>query len=217
MHKAIRTTLIFLTLICFAWPVSAAELNDVVKGVREFYKDKKDLTAQFTQTADIKAMGTKKVRTGTVMFKQPDKMRWDYKKPTQEQLLTDGFTLWNYKPADKTVFMSPLNAVFNAKVPMQILAGKIDVNGEFNATLAEDTGDRYKLILKPKKEGVGYDSAVLWLNKKTYEIQQIDVIDLYGNVTSLALSGIKYNSGIADSEFAYTPKPGVEVMTSPVM
>ena len=127
MKKILATLICAAILFSNTGPVLASDLDAVLKGIRQRYGNAIDLKADFKQETFVKTLGRKQVKQGTVMFKQPDKMRWDYSMPDKQRLLTDGFTLWVYQPDEKVVYMRKLDAINSAKVPMQILAGKIDI------------------------------------------------------------------------------------------
>jgi len=175
------------------------------------------MRADFTQSTMVKTLGRKQTRSGTVMFKRPDKMRWDYAAPVKQQLITDGYSLWVYQPEEKVVFLRRLDDVNSAKVPMKILAGEIDINSQFVVKLIGEKDGITSLELRPKKSTAGYEKAILHVSADRFEITRIDIVDLYGNATDLKLTNVKYNNGFKDSEFVYSPIPGVKVESAPVI
>ena len=217
MKKILAALICAAILFSFAGPVLASDLDAVLKGIRQRYGTAIDLKADFKQETFVKTLGRKQVKQGTVMFKQPDKMRWDYSMPDKQRLLTDGFTLWVYQPEEKVVYMRKLDAINSAKVPMQILAGKIDIGTQFKASLKEKEGKTFKLELLPRVAGSGYEKAVLYIEEGDYNISRIDIVDLYGNITTLLLTNIKFNNKLKNSIFVYSPIPGVRVESPPVI
>ena len=191
--------------------------DTVIKGLAKHYAEVEDIQADFSQKTMVKTLGREQVKTGTVKFKRPGMMRWDYKKPTGQQLITDGFSLWVYNPEDKTVFMRKVDKANSTNVLIQILSGKVDVSKEFNAKAGEIKDGKHRLILRPKDRTTGYEKAVLHIDEKTFRIENIEVWDLYGNETNTTLSNVKYNSKLKSSLFVFTPKAGVEVISPPVM
>lgn len=217
MKRIFDLFLLFALIAVFSAPAFCADLDEVLKGVKDHYEKITDLKADFVQETFVKTLGKKQFKNGKVYFKRPDKMRWDYEKPDHQQLLTDGFTLWAYNPEEKVVYMNKLDKQQSAKVPMQVLGGQIDVKKEFDASLGEIKEGKIQLVIKPKGKGPTYEKAILFLDESAYEVRRIDIVDLYGNVTTLKLTNVTINNQLKDSEFVYTPKPGVEVLSAPVM
>ena len=76
----------------------AQELDQVVAGVEATYGKITDLRAEFSQVAHNKSLGQDIKAEGTVYLKKGGKMRWDYKSPSPQQIVSDGTSLWVYTP-----------------------------------------------------------------------------------------------------------------------
>lgn len=192
---------------------SADTLDEVIAKVQKTYSALKDYQAGFIQevTGTVGARGG----SGTLYVKTPAKMRWDYVEPTPKQLITDGKTSWMYLPDEKQVYVQPLDAQASAQIPLLMLTGKIDFKKDYDASLLEDQGEQYRIQLKPKKQGVGFDHALVYIDKATTRIARFELFDLYGSKTSIALKDPKINQGLKDSMFVYEKKPGVEELKAP--
>src|SRR5215813_13822701 len=79
-------------------PASAQELDQVVAGIEGTYSKINDLRADFTQTAYNRSLGQDIKAEGVVYFRKGGKMRWDYKSPSPQQIVSDGSSLWVYTP-----------------------------------------------------------------------------------------------------------------------
>src|SRR3989304_7438086 len=91
---------IALALVLALLPASlgAQSLEDVVVGVEGAYARLADLRADFTQQAFNKSLGQTIKAEGTVYLKRPGKMRWEYRAPSPQQIVSDGRSLWVYTP-----------------------------------------------------------------------------------------------------------------------
>src|SRR5438046_9087503 len=58
-----------------------------------------DLRAEVTQTALNKILNQTIPAQGTVYLKKGGKLRWEYKEPTPQEIVSDGKKLWVYTPA----------------------------------------------------------------------------------------------------------------------
>src|SRR2546422_5694955 len=84
-----------------AWlaaPARAGDpVKDLVKKVEARYQKTTDLTAEFSQTTDIKGFAKPLQSSGRVYIKRPGKLRWDYLAPTLEQIFVDNDKVQFYK------------------------------------------------------------------------------------------------------------------------
>src|SRR5258706_4972708 len=98
-RQNILSNLCLLVLLLLApVPAGAQTLDEVVNGVEATYGKIVDLRAEFTQTARNKSLGQDIKAEGTVLLKKGGKMRWDYKSPAPQQIVSDGTSLWVYTP-----------------------------------------------------------------------------------------------------------------------
>jgi outer membrane lipoprotein carrier protein len=57
-------------------------------------------SARFEQVSTIPAMDITETASGRIFVKRPGMMRWEYEKPDLQTVITDGKTLWIYRPED---------------------------------------------------------------------------------------------------------------------
>src|ERR671936_3741 len=91
-----------------------ATLDDVIRGIEAQYGKMTDLRAEFSQTAFNKSLNQNLPARGTVYLKKGGKLRWEYKQPTPQEIVSDGKKLWVYTPS--------LNQVNVGDAP-EVLAG----------------------------------------------------------------------------------------------
>ncbi len=222
MEFNMRGVIIMAVVFCFSIvPVftqlsAAADIDEILKGIKGRYGKTKDMKGAFVQKTMVKTLNRAQVKTGTVWFKRPDKMRWNYVKPEKQQLITDGNTLWIYQVEQKVVFMKQLDVNNSTVVPMKILSGEINANTQFHAKVLKVADGVALLELKPRRHG-GYEKAVLHVSLADFDIRRIDIFDLYGNITELTINDVVFDNKLTDGFFVYTPIPGVKVEAPPVM
>src|SRR6266704_875349 len=175
MRAAILLGLVFLLLA----PVSAGAqtLDEVVNGVESTYGKIVDLRAEFTQTARNKSLGQDIKAEGTVLLKKGGKMRWDYKSPAPQQIVSDGTSLWVYTPE--------LNQVNKGNAPKALagpagsfLSGLGKLREEFTVRFLDparkvDASGRPVLDLTPKNPTPLLTRLVLTVDpKENYAVRQ---------------------------------------------
>jgi len=69
-----------------------------------------------------------RIESGTVYFRRPGQMRWEYDSPEKKLFLVDGKTTWFYVPYDHTVTKAPVKESSDWRTPLSLLTGKADLS-----------------------------------------------------------------------------------------
>lgn len=65
-----------------------------------------------------------RIESGTVYFRRPGQMRWEYESPEQKLFVADGKTVWFYVPADHSVTRQPMKESSDWRTPLALLTGR---------------------------------------------------------------------------------------------
>ena len=207
---------LFLLTVCMPSPVRAQELDTVVDGLESTYGKMNDLKADFTQVAKNKSLGQDVKAEGTVYLKKGGKMRWEYKSPSPQQIVSDGTYLWVYTPE--------LNQVNKGDAPKALagpagsfLQGLGKVREEFtvrflNPAAKTDGSGRPVLDLTPKKPTPLLTRLVLTLDPKDYVVRQAVLYDQLQNTVTMSFNRVVLNPALSDTLFAFTPPKGAAVV-----
>lgn len=194
----------------------AQELDQVVAGVEATYGKITDLRADFSQVAANKSLGQDIKAEGTVYLKKGGKMRWDYKSPSPQQIVSDGTSLWVYTPE--------LNQVNKGNAPKALagpagsfLAGLGRVRDEFtvrflNPANKVDSAGRFVLDLTPKAPTPLLTRLVLAVDPKDYIVRQAVLYDQLENTVTMNFTKVAANAALPDSLFTFTPPAGAAVV-----
>jgi outer membrane lipoprotein carrier protein len=211
--------LVFLLLLFFTVPAWGAELlalDEVVQKIQETYEQTGQVKAHFTQTVTLKAMQKTQLEEGTFYFKKPKRMRWVYSKPAAKELVINPEKAWLYVPADKVAYVQDAASLFKSTVSVRFLAGIGKLKDDFRISFAGekkvDKAGNYLLDLVPVKPEEGVKKLQVAVNRESFQIVKVILFDPYGNVTTLAFSGLELNRDLPDSLFTFKPPAGVEVM-----
>jgi outer membrane lipoprotein carrier protein len=197
-------------------PARAQELDQVVAGVEATYGKISDLRAEFTQVAHNRSLGQDIKAEGIVQLKKGGKMRWDYRSPSPQQIVSDGTTLWVYTPE--------LNQVNKGSAPKALagpagsfLAGLGRVRDEFNVRFLNpanktDGAGRFVLDLGPKAPTPLLTRLVLTVDAKDYVVRQAVLYDQLGNTVTMTFTKVAIDPGLPDSLFTFAPPPGAAVV-----
>jgi len=206
--------------VCFFLlsPVSAhaQSLDEVVNGVESTYGKITDLRAEFTQTARNKSLGQDIKAEGIVLLKKGGKMRWDYKSPAPQQIVSDGTSLWVYTPE--------LNQVNKGNAPKALagpagsfLSGLGKIREEFtirflNSANPRDSAGRPVLDLTPKQSTPLLTRLVIAVDPKDYVVREAVLYDQFQNTVTMTFNKVVINPGLNDTLFAFTPPKDAAVV-----
>ncbi|MBI3303929.1 MAG: outer membrane lipoprotein chaperone LolA [Deltaproteobacteria bacterium] len=194
-----------------SFSAQAASIADLVKRLQARYDSTAGFRADFTQEVESATLGQKVESRGTVAFKKPGRMRWEFSEP-QQTLVSDGECFWFYQPADKQVLKTPFQQAFSSSTPASFLTGVGRLDQDFTVSLTGETTDVYQLRLTPKKDAEAIGLLDLAVSAKTFDILQATITDPLGNVTRLRFSNIDRTAPLDDALFHFTAPPGVDVI-----
>ena len=208
--------IVCILLIALPAHAQTPDLDAVVDGLESTYSKMNDLRAEFTQVAKNKSLGQDVKAEGTVYLKKGGKMRWEYKSPSPQQIVSDGTYLWVYTPE--------LNQVNKGDAPKALagpagsfLQGLGKVREEFtvrflNPATRTDGAGRPVLDLTPKKPTPLLTRLVLTLDPKDHVVRQAVLYDQLQNTVTMSFNRVAINSGLGDTLFAFTPPKGAAVV-----
>lgn len=203
-------------LLLISVPAGAQELEQVVAGLEATYGKINDLRAEFSQVATNRSLGQDIKAEGIVYLKKGGKMRWDYKSPSPQQIVSDGVSLWVYTPE--------LNQVNKGSAPKALagpagsfLAGLGRVRDEFSVRFLNpankvDAAGRPVLDLTPKAPTPLLTRLVLSVDPKDYVVRQAVLYDQFQNSVTMTFSKVAINQGVSDTLFAFTPPKDAAVV-----
>ena len=193
-------------------PVSK-DLKRVLDRLQKHYHDTYSFTANFNE--EIATVGApKRQRQGTVSFRKPGRMRWEFETPEKQTIVSDGETLYSYDPDLNQVVETPLKQALKSSSATSFLLGIGNINRDFKAAFASPptpTG-LIDLILDAKTGGYKIEVG---LDPKTYDLMKLTLTDQLGDVTKIDFIGIHDNVELPDSIFAFKAPPGADIVTAP--
>jgi outer membrane lipoprotein carrier protein len=189
---------------------------EIARKLQARYDETRAFRAEFEQETYVVALGERDQARGTVAFSKPGRMRWDFTEPTEQQIVSDGATLWIYQPAERQVLQAAFQAAFVSTTPVSFLAGVGRITDDFVAEPATHpcTAARAYVQLAPKVEQ-GLGGLELTVDRATYDIVEAAVTDPIGNVTTLRFLDMQRNVEIPAAAFTFTVPPGVDVIMAP--
>jgi outer membrane lipoprotein carrier protein len=211
-----RAIFCMMMLACLGVNAWALTVSEVIDQVEERYTAP-DCQADFFQESMLKAMGVTDTATGKVYFKKPNMMRWDYESPERQIIVTDGETLWMYRPDEAQVMVGQATHYFGGGEGLSFLADIPILRSQFQISFAgstgeETSGDYYLLELTPHVPRSNLSYLYLWISKDTFHIVRSKVVNPFDDTTTIKFDNIRFNQDLKSSFFVFEIPAGTEVI-----
>jgi outer membrane lipoprotein carrier protein len=192
---------------------ASPSLNTIVHRLQRHYQETSSFEAEFKeQIASVG--GVKRELTGTIKYRRPGRLRWDFAPPQQETIVADGTTLYVYQPDLSQVIEAPLERAFRTSATAALLLGMGNLERDFVASLPSVPASDHlvHLMLTARSDGT---RIALGLDPANYNVVTVGLTDQLGNVTSLAFSVIRTNISLAQTLFTFRVPEGADVVDAP--
>ncbi len=189
---------------------------EIARNIQRSYENVHDFSAEFVHSYTGGVLGQQVTERGTLLIKKPWKMRWTYTSPEKKLFVSDGVKLYSYIPQDKQVIVSSI-PTDEASTPTLFLAGKGNITRDFVVSWADvpqAPPDTYALTLEPTRREPDYESLVLVVDRKTFQLRMLLTTDRQGGRSTFTFSGLRENIHPPDKDFTFQIPRGVEVVYS---
>lgn len=189
------------TGISFAEPPESAPSHDAAAALShaaileklEARYNAADFSARFDQESHLKALDITDTASGRVWFKHPGMMRWEYETPEKYAIISDGKTLWIYRPEDNQVILGDAMTYFSNGKGASFLSNFSLVQDAYDVELAApDQTGRWALKLVPRKKQLDLSAIFLNIDQATMDIKTVRTVTDYGDETRLEFSELKF-------------------------
>lgn len=204
--------LTLLTAYCLlptlAW---GDDLNTTISRLQKTYEGIQDIQADFVQFTTSAAIKQTQKAEGVVYFKKPGMMKWEYKSPNKDIIVSDGIDIWVYQQDIGQVMIG--NALASGtSISNNFLSGMGNLKKDFDIELAEKENDTYLLKLNPKTPQPNVQRLYIAVDKKTFLVVKTIVYDMLGNETKVVFENIKLNKSLPNNMFKFKIPEGVNVV-----
>src|SRR5260370_678984 len=197
-------------------PVSApvrSDLKQVLTRLQRHYRDTNSFSAKFNE--EITTVGApKRQRTGTVSFRKPGRMRWEFAAPEVQTIVSDGEMLYSYDPELNQVVETPLKQAIKSSSATSFLLGMGNINRDFKAAVANSIASDNLIHLMLDSKAGGYRIEI-GLDPKSYNLMTLTLTDQLGDVTKVDFSDIRNNVELPDSTFPFKTPARPDILNPP--
>ena len=189
--------------------VSQSALADGVSSLRDFFNNTTTMRAQFSQVVNDKQGRKIQEVAGTMQLQRPNKFRWDYKKPYEQQIVSDGKQVFLYDTELQQVTIRELSKSLGSS-PAALLAGGEAVEKNFTLKNANRKDGLTWVLALPKDKDSGFDRVLLGF--KADKLRKMELYDSFSHVTHITFDEVERNPFLQDATFLFTPPQGVDVV-----
>jgi len=192
----------------FALLLASAARADSVDLLRDFAQNVKSGRAAFTQTVTSVDGAKKKDSSGQFEFVRPNRFRFSYAKPFEQQIVADGQKVWLYDVDLNQVTVRPIAQALGATPAALLAGGTLDKEFELKALPASD-GFEWVQAAPRIKDG---PIQSLRVGFKGSALAALEIVDAFGQRSMLRFTSLEQNLKLADDVFRFTPPKGADVI-----
>ncbi len=188
-------------------------INDVVRRVEQRYNRAQTLKADFFQR--YTSGPTTLVESGKVYFRQPGRMRWEYRTPQGKLFLTDGEYAYFYVPEERQARRSKLKESAYGQTAFALILGKVRLRKIFSRIdlVSLDRSEdpvRWQLRGHPRSGRQGFEQIWFDLNRE-FQILRVEIRQRDGVVMEFRFLRWEENPAVREGLFRPDFPPGTTV------
>ena len=207
--------LIFISFIAVNFSYAAETeltLEQILDRVEKKYTGR-SFQAGFIQESTIKAMDIVDFASGKIFVRSPGMMRWEYEKPEEQIIITDGHKLWIYRPTDNQVLTGSAPAFFSDGKGASFLSDIKLIRQKFKISLEHSKEDFfYELKLQPLEKKLDVIDVRLSVTKNTFTVIRIRTYNSYGDENRIEFVNHQFDVKLDESLFSFKIPPGADVV-----
>ncbi len=182
---------------------------DGMSSLKAFYGQTKSVRANFHQIVTDRQGRKVQEVDGQMQLKRPNKFRWDYRKPYEQQIISDGQQVWLYDTDLAQVTVTALNKSIGSS-PAALLAGDANIDKTFKLINAFRKDSLEWVSATPKDKESGFEKILIGF--KDSKIQEMSLMDSFGHTTKITFTQVEVNVDLPEKNFLFQTPEGVDVV-----
>lgn len=182
-------------------PAMTPEVKTLVDRMQAFYEKTGDFRSGFRQDYKYKTFRRTQTSEGTVTYKKPGLMRWEYQKPTARTFVLAGNKVYAYDAAAQSLTVGSVDtSQLSASVTFLFGQGKLADEFAITKGACKDCKGTL-LVLDPLKTEPRFRQVRLEVDPGTAQVLKSTVVDPDGSENTISFLDLKTNVGIAADSF----------------
>ncbi len=201
-----------LGLVFVLTSVWCAQASDLSDQIQKRYDSLQSFRAFFLQKLTNASSREVQERLGSITFKRPRFIRWETTSPENELLIIGQNTVWEYFPEEETVYRYSVEQVLSSKTMIRFLSGEANLKEDFIVEDLGTDGEFRHLKIIPMEPEPNLVEGELWVRPGQDMLEKIKLVDFFGNINELELTGIEIDVTVEDKDFILNPPQGTDVI-----
>jgi outer membrane lipoprotein carrier protein len=177
--------------------------------LHSFVRDTQTMRATFTQTVSDASGRRVAQASGEFAIARPGRFRWNVEKPYKQLLVGDGERVWIYDQDLNQVVVRNNDRALGT-TPAALLAGKEEVERAFDWKSLPAADGLEWLGATPKDRDSTFSELRLGFDSSG--LAALEVVDNFGQHTSIRLANLERNPKLGADLFRFTPPAGADVV-----
>jgi outer membrane lipoprotein carrier protein len=208
--KSILTSVILfvfsvMTLAQGYRPATPEQQNELIKSIAAASEQMKTLQCDFMQKKTISILADEMLSEGKLLFKQADKLCWEYAKPYRYRFTLNANKVMIDTENNKNIIDVNSSKIFK-EISKLIVSG---INGsgifeedKFAAKFNVGSQD-FQVTLTPKQKELKqlFSSITLTFNKNDYTVNTVEIKEQSGDTTLITMKNKQINKELNDEIF----------------
>jgi len=179
-----------------------------VQRLHNFLVKAASLQADFRQVVITGKDEAGKQSSGVFLLQRPGKFRWDYTKPYQQEIISNGGKVWFYDVDLAQVTVRKLDKAIGS-TPALLLTGEVALEKNFTIQSQDKEEGLYWIKLIPKEEESGFKYVLIGLDGDN--LAGMELSDNFGQLTRIYFSNLKLGAKLDPAKFDFKTPAGVDV------
>ena len=208
--------IIFLFAICLVFttmafaqdyrPATSEQQKELIQNITAASEQMKTLCCDFVQRKTISILADEMLSEGKLLFKQTDKLCWEYTKPYRYRFMLNGNKVMVGSEESKNIIDVNSSKIFkeiSKLIIMGINGSGIFEEDKFAAKFNVGMQD-FQVVLTPKQKELKqmFDNITLTFNKSNYTVNTVEIKELSGDTTLITMKNKQINIEIDDENFS---------------
>lgn len=176
--------------------------------LKTFLHGSASLSADFKQVSFNKSGQPAQSSYGKFYLSRPGKFRWDYQKPFEQEIVSNGGKVWFYDTDLEQVTVKKLDDSLGS-TPALLLTGQVDIEEKFKLEEQGSDDEMNWVKLSPKNEESGFKYILIGLSAG--QLGGMELSDNFGQLTRIYFSNIQVNPALDDSLFNFKAPKGADI------
>ncbi|MCP4697586.1 MAG: outer membrane lipoprotein chaperone LolA [Gammaproteobacteria bacterium] len=146
---------------------------------------------------------------GEMYLQRPGKFRWEYQRPYQQLIVTDGRQVWMYDRDLEQVTIKNMDNTLGT-TPALLLSSERSVEDAFVVNNLPQQAGVERVELKPKSKDAQFQR--MRLNFADTLLEKLELLDNLGQTTLIRFSQQQRNPELNTDLFKFSPPPDVDII-----